>query len=223
MIEQATAPFTLEIASGPTESGTKDDFELAFARRALALLKARLGRQGLEDLLASDTEAGNAYLREMANRSDGQWKPATTDITVRGLSTAQFLGWFHDNLGDMSAMQAAEPEHFVVTANEDGTSSVVENIGPHVASFTITFTGEEEAAGELLPDYPIRMVGHAQLGDGTVTMRVLHQFKDTDTGLDAHLTIFFPAACPEELFEQHRQHLAVEFGNWLTAAASATP
>jgi hypothetical protein len=119
-------------------------------------------------------------------------------------------------------MLAAQPEHFVVTGNADATSDVVENIGPHVCSFKIHFTGEDSAAGDLLPDYPIRMVGHAKLADGTVTMHVLHQFRDTAAGFDAHLTIFFPEACPEaEVIEQHRQHLAVEFNNWITAAGSS--
>jgi hypothetical protein len=220
MTEQATKPFALEVTSGPIATGTREDFELAFSRRALARLKARLGRQGLEDLLAPDIEEGIAFLRDMANRSDGKWKPATTELTVRGISTAQFLGWFHDNMPNEAAMLASEPEHFVITANDDGTSSVVENIGPYVGSFTIHFTGEEEAVGDLLPEYPIRMVGHTLLADDTVTMHVLHQFGDTEQGFKAHLTIFFPAAFPDEIIEQHRQHLAVEFGNWVTAAAS---
>ena len=41
----------LTIVSGPTSPGTAPEWELFFARRALATLKARLGRQGLMDLL----------------------------------------------------------------------------------------------------------------------------------------------------------------------------
>jgi hypothetical protein len=57
MTVQATAPFTLEVTSGPTASGSREDFELPFSRRALARLKARLGRHSLEDLLKPDITA----------------------------------------------------------------------------------------------------------------------------------------------------------------------
>jgi len=50
--------------------------------------------------------------------------------------------------------------------------------------------------------------------------RMLTQFGDTAEGFNASLTAYFPTACPEDVFEHHRQHLAVEFRNWIVAAAS---
>ncbi|MGD0609084.1 MAG: hypothetical protein ABSA53_36585 [Streptosporangiaceae bacterium] len=32
---------------------------------------------------------------------------------------------------------------------------------------------------------------------------------------------YFPAAAPEEFIEGHRQHLAVEFTNWIVSAAES--
>ena len=46
----------------------------------------------------------------------------------------------------------------------------------------------------------------------------LHQFRKTGSGFDALLVIYFPAAAPEDLIEGHRQHLVVEFTDWITAA-----
>jgi hypothetical protein len=40
-------------------------------------------------------------------------------------------------------------------------------------------------------------------------------------GFDALLAIYFPGAAPEEFIEGHRQHLAVEFTNWITTAAES--
>lgn len=57
MTVQATAPFTLKVTSGPTASGSREDFELAFFHRALARLKACLDCQGLEDQLKPDITA----------------------------------------------------------------------------------------------------------------------------------------------------------------------
>ena len=52
--------------------------------------------------------------------------------------------------------------------------------------------------------------------------RMFTQFGDTAEGFNASLTAYFPAACPEDVFEHHRQHLAVEFRNWILAAAAET-
>lgn len=221
MAGTSTSSFELEVIAGPTAVGTKQDFEVGFARRALAMLKARLGSAGLVDLLREDIATGNDFMRECVKRSHGEWKPATVQLRARGITSGQFGGWFHHALSDEAAMLAAQPEHYVMIANGDGSTSIVENLGPYICSSVIHFTAEDQAVGELLPDYPVRLVGYGQMDDGTVTGHVLHQFRDTEDGLAAHLTIFFPAACPEELFEQHRQHLVVEFGNWITAAAAA--
>ena len=56
------------------------------------------------------------------------------------------------------------------------------------------------------------------LPDGTIIGHALHQFRETGAGFDALLVIYFPAAAPDDLVEGHRQHLAVEFTNWITAA-----
>ena len=83
----------ITIVSGPTSSGTASDWELFFARRALATLKARLGRQGLLDLLQPDLAASAKTLTACAASSDGQWRPAVTQLHAEGLSAAEFLAY----------------------------------------------------------------------------------------------------------------------------------
>ncbi len=205
-----------------------DDFELRHARRVLARLKALLGRQGLLDLLATDIDEGNALLREWAGLSGGRFNSGTTVLAVRGLKAAQFVRWLASSFGDEPVLLAAEPEHYVIADNPDSTVTVVENLGPYVASvrlpaFGTAPTWAAEAAGELLPeaDYPFRRLADLTLADGTVVGRVMTQFGDTDEGFRAVLTCYFPVECPAELVEHHRQHLAVEFRNWIVAAAAA--
>ena len=90
---QTSPPVTVMLESGPTGAGTIDDFELFYARRALDRFRAGLGRQGLLDLLATDIEEGNAFLRESALSSDGTFKAGTTVLATHGLTSGAFLAW----------------------------------------------------------------------------------------------------------------------------------
>ncbi len=219
---------TVDIVSGPSEPGTAADFELQHARRVLARLKSLLGRQGLMDLLARDIEEGNAFLREMAELSQGELRSATTVLAVHGLRALDFLRWLEASFGDEQVLLDAEPDHFVIAPNPDATVSVVENFDQYVShvrlpAHNVALGWEGEPLAEMLAEseYPFRRIAPMTLPDGTVVGRMLTQFGDTADGFTANLTCYFPASCPEAIFEHHRQHLAVEFTNWIRAAAAA--
>lgn len=57
--------------------------------------------------------------------------------------------------------------------------------------------------------------------DGTVVGRALIQFGDTADGCTSNLTVYFPVTCPDEVLDHHLRHYAVEFRNWIVAAAAA--
>jgi hypothetical protein len=228
MTSQKTLSFAVELVSGPAGTGSVDEYEIFYARRALRRLKTLIGRQGLLDLLADDIEHGNAFMREHAVKSKGEFRPATTILGVKGLKASEFVGWMDEALTDEAAMLAAQPEHFVASGHSDETAHIVENIGPHVCSFLLSFGRDIEwavRAPEMLPpaDYPFKKATNLSLEDGTALGRVLAQFGDTEDGFTANLTVYFPVTCPEELFEHHRRHFAVEFSNWIKAAAAAHP
>ncbi|MEB8337572.1 hypothetical protein [Streptomyces endophyticus] len=230
MTDQQTSPaVTVTLESGPTDAGNIDDMELFYARRALDRFRTRLGRQGLLDLLAEDIEKGNASLRECARTSDGKFNAGTTVLTARGLSSGEFLAWmeaaFED--GDERPLLAAHPEHYVMGTDETG-ARVVENIGPHVCSFYMGGWGTAamawaDGAAELRPEaeFPHKKSSNLFLEDGTVVGRALIQFGDTTDGFTASLTVYFPTACPEDVLDHHMRHYAVEFRNWIVAAAEA--
>jgi hypothetical protein len=220
----ATELIDIAVVAGPTSPGTTADWELFFARRALATLKSRLGQQALLELLEPDTAASARTLKAWANSSDGQWRPALTQLHVHGISAAEFVSYFMSITSEQPELLAAQPEHFVLAEAGDGPSHViriVENLGRHISDFYITFTGEDQAVAELAPDYPTRMVGTVALADGTTIGHALHQFRETADGFDVLLAIYFPTAAPEEFIEGHRQHLAVEFTNWIVGAAES--
>ncbi|WP_406458564.1 hypothetical protein OG782_36555 [Streptomyces sp. NBC_00876] len=228
MTDTQTSPLvTVTLESGPSSAGSIDDFELFYARRALDRFRTRLGRQGLLDLLAADIEEGNAFLRDGAAASDGRFTAGTTVLTTRGLTSGAFLAWMDKAFaGDENALLAAHPEHYVMTPGAYGSFNVVENIGPHVCSFYMGGWGTDamawaEDADELLPesDFPHKMSSNLFLADGTVVGRALTQFGDTADGFTASLTVYAPTACPQDVLEHHLRHYAVEFRNWITAAA----
>ncbi|WP_406312926.1 hypothetical protein OHA77_30985 [Streptosporangium sp. NBC_01639] len=224
---QTSPPVTVTLESGPTGARSIDDFELFYARRALDRFRTRLGRQGLLDLLAADIEEGNAFLRDSARASDGSFKAGTTVLATRGLTSGAFLAWMEKAFaGDENALLAAHPEHYVMTT--DGSANVVENIGPHVCSFYMGGWGTDAMAwaadaNELLPEseFPHKMSSNLFLADGTVVGRALIQFGDTADGFTANLTIYMPSTCPPDILEHHLRHYAVEFRNWIIAAAAA--
>jgi hypothetical protein len=219
---------TVTLVSGPAGGGSIDDFELFYARRALDRFRARLGRQGLLDLLAADIEEGNAFLRESAHASDGSFTAGTTVLATSGLTSAAFLAWMDRAFaGDEQALLAAHPEHYVMGTDSVG-ARVVENIGPHVCSFYMGGWGTDALAwaadaDELLPEseFPHKMSSNLFLADGTVVGRALIQFGDTADGFTGNLTIYLPAAAPRDVLEHHLRHYAVEFRNWIVAAAAA--
>ncbi|MBP0456435.1 hypothetical protein [Streptomyces montanisoli] len=226
---QTSAPVAVTLVSGPTGQGDIDDFELFYARRALSRFRTRLGRQGLLDLLATDIEEGNDFLRECARASDGDFMAGTTVLAARGLASGEFLAWMDEAFAAHGeALLAAHPEHYVMAPGADGSFHVVENIGPHVCSFFMGGWGTGAMAwaadaDELLPDaeFPHKMSSNLFLDDGTVVGRALTQFGDTIDGFTASLTVYVPTSCPQGVLEHHLRHYAVEFRNWIVAAAAA--
>jgi len=219
-------PVAVELISGPTEAGGLAHFELAHARLVLAQLKKLLGRQGLLDLLADEIERGNAYLRDMASQSNGELRPTTIVLEARGIKAGQFLRWLGAAFQDEPVLLAAEPDHYAMFLNIDTSVTVVERLGLHASrvllpAFDKAPAWTADTADALLPesDYPFRRIADITLSDGTIVGRMLNQFGDTDDGFRANITAYFPTACPEEFFEHHRQHIAVEFSNWIRAAA----
>lgn len=224
---QTTPPVTVQLVSGPVGAGSIDDMELFYSRRALERFRTLLGRQGLLDLLAADIEEGNAFLRESARTSDGSFKAGTTVLATQGLTSAAFLAWMDKAFaGDEGPLLAAHPEHYAMGTDSVG-ARVVENIGPHVCSFYMGGWGTEALAWaadakELLPEseFPRKMSSNLFLTDGTVVGRALIQFGDTADGFTANLTVYFPVTCPDDVLDHHLRHYAVEFRNWIVAAAA---
>lgn len=68
--------------------------------------------------------------------------------------------------------------------------------------------------------YALSNVGRSTLTDGTPHTWVMQQFKDTDTGVEFDLHVWYPKACPPEHVEEHAQHFPLEIRGLLRIAAA---
>ena len=210
----------IEVLRGHKSSSSTDQLELMFARRALALLKTRLGSEGLKDLLASDIAKAESYWRQKLAESDGKFRETSIKLTATGLSAEQFLTWFKRHVENMPVMLAAHPEHFI-----NGFGTVLETLGEHVSLFDLQMMAEPADCVAIRdPDtYPIALNGAAVLADGTKMGYACHQFRNVSSlggvgGLEAYLAGFLPQTVEDVVVETQQHHLTVEWSNWIRAA-----
>lgn len=193
------------------------DFELTSARRALRLLKTKLGRERLLELLDDEITAADAFIHQALDRSAGQQATGTVQLHANGISAATFGRWLAASFDHEDVMLAAHPEHYVIH-NIPGRPHIVETLGEYVCSFFMTGWKESEqqkSQGDVNEDRRSSLT----LADGTVFGWVSTLFRDVQDGFMATLTVSLPSACAPELVDQHLEHFAVEFHSWILAAA----
>ncbi len=144
--------------------------------------KALIGREGLLQLLSPQIEEGVDFLREMARKFNGELKPVTTVLAVKGFKATPFLHWLDRQFDNESVMLAAEPDHFVIAPNPDATVTIVEQLGSFVSLIKLpAYDGaaiwDAAVVDQLLPEseYQFRRLGRMTLTDGTLVGRMLTQ------------------------------------------------
>jgi uncharacterized protein len=196
---------------GSGTDSTIDGFELFSARRALALLKGKLGRERTLALLADEIEAGNAFLREAVAQSEGASLTGTTVLRANGITAAAFGGWLARAFGREDVLLAGHPEHYSIHQAPGRDVNIVETLGDYVCSFYM-----RPWAGASTSN--VRS-SHIVLADGTVVGSVSTAFADTADGLVAELSVTLPSTC-SALVSQHLEHFAVEFRTWILRAGA---
>ena len=205
--------------TGEDTDSVIDGFELFSARRALALLKERLGRERLLELLHDDIAAGEAFLRDQVARSGGEEATGTTTLRARGISAAEFTGWLGRAFAREDVMLAGNPEHYSIHAEPGSNVSIVETLGEYVCSFYMRPYDASIDYQELPSDKPAGRRSHMLLSDGTVVGTIANAFDEESDGFTARLTVTLPATCAPDVVDQHLEHFAVEFRTWILRAA----
>lgn len=208
-------------------SNDVDSWELKASRRALRNLKTLLAGQPMLNLLKPQIEEADAYYKEIIDKSKGQYKESRIDLKANGITVASFLDWWGEWMQELQdeekkvetfleTMVPAHPEHYALPPYPSG---VVETIGEHIARVQIKPVFD-------LPDFvraygdssykPLSAIG--TLEDGGVLFYILQELRDCEGGCQFRLRLLFPAAAPQVFFDEHAEHLAVEFRQFITLA-----
>jgi hypothetical protein len=192
------------------------------SREMLAVLKARLGHDGVRAMMGSKTKRSQVGVKFVLALSRGRTSLCTIDVVADGIGAQGFLDWFmrtHESNNE-AAMLAANPDHWLIYRGNDGRQEVIETVGssPLPSYIFIDFNDETKPKLQADPQFPVQMVAAARLVDGRVAGCVRHQFRDEARGIRAKLSIEFPRFFPAPVRRAHRWHLACEFMNWIEAA-----
>lgn len=193
-----------------------DSYELFSARRALALLKQKLGREPILELLREEIAAGDAFLRDHIERSDGVDATGTTVLHANGITAAEFVGWLGRAFAREDVMIAGHPEHYSIHAEPGKGPNIVETLGEYVCSF---FMRPWDDRPETASAAPNARYSHILLEDGTVVGSISTAFNDVPGGFTATLSVTLPITCEPDVIQQHLEHFAVEFRTWILQAA----
>ncbi|KAG0317324.1 hypothetical protein BGZ99_006360 [Dissophora globulifera] len=209
------------------ESNQVDSWELKASRRALRNLKTLLAGQPMLDLLQNQIEVANAYFKDIIERSNGQYGESRIDLQAKGITLAQFMEWWKVWMVELQkpelkqkvfldTMVPAHPEHYALPSVGGG---IVETIGEHVARVHIQPCVNPpdfvRAYGD--PTYQ-QLPAIGTLDDGSVLFYILQEVRDSEEGCDFRLRLLFPAAAPQVFFDEHAEHLAVEFRSFIGTA-----
>jgi hypothetical protein len=210
------------------------ELERASARRALALLKMRLHDEQILEALHSELEDSDRRIKEWTAGLDpaAALGAAVVRFEIAGMTSDAFLGWFREALADVhEGVYPASPEHYVMgwvyepTPERPGRFRVVETIGGQPTYFHIDIVADPSRAESpvpLEPDHKSLQIGRGVLRDDeTVLLFVHHQYTDTPEGFGIRTGIFFANGIPEEVVRGHREHLTVEWTNWIHMACAA--
>jgi len=219
MTTESTLHHSVRLEGDDTDS-TIDGYELFGARRALALLKLKLGRECVLELLADEIAEGEAFLRDHLERSHGEEADGTTTLRARGISAVQFGQWLGAAFAREDVMLAGNPEHYSIHAEPGQNVNIVETLDDKVCSFFMRPYDASAIVDQELPaGKPAGRRSHMLLADGTVVGTIANAFDEEEDGFTARLSVTLPATCAPEVIEQHLEHFAVEFRTWILRAA----
>lgn len=209
-----------------------DEFELDASRRILANLRTLLYGEPMWKLIEAQVDASEAQFKKWLDESNGEYRGGRVKLRIEGLTVEQLFGSIMKTMGaalaegearrqaSIDGVFPAHPEHYGLAL--DGPGGVETMGGMPTLTYPGYITDDAEIPDFIRPliddSYQLSKVGKGLLRDGSVQSYVLQQFRDADGGIDACLDIWYPAACPESVVEEHLRHYSVEFRNGVRLA-----
>lgn len=190
----------------------------------LTKLKTEMSYEEITSPIKAKLAFGMVVMKIAAAFSGKRRRASITTIYSDGISV-QKLGKLIDALMLENTEEyrqvnlAACPDHYALIPRGE-TLEVIETTGnaPVPTQFFITFNDETGLQEPRDLNYPYQSTGIAKLKDGTILGGVRHQFRDTQTGIEARTLVEFPSICPKTIMREHQKHLAVEWSSWITWA-----
>ncbi|MCJ1431956.1 hypothetical protein MMC27_001312 [Xylographa pallens] len=160
-------------------------------------------------------------------QSNRQFKESRVDLSTKGVKASHFLECFKNvDSKDtpeqcqrffLDIMAPAHPEHYALGPYPIG---IVETIGQHMCRVRVDNKVEVPEWVKEYGDstFPTKLLVAGYLDDGTIFFYGYQEIRDVEDGCDFRFRIIFPAASPQILFDEHTEHLAIEFQHWIAAA-----
>jgi hypothetical protein len=205
-----------------------DQLELEASRRALRLLKDRLGPERVLELIREDVEETDRLWEQWAAESNGEWRVNQLAYSVSGLDLDYWLGWLYSNLDDEHMQWLAHPEHYVwkrasaVFPDADPDQfCITEPMGEYMLRGFGRVTDWEGSEEFRDPAYPIVKGVLGCTRRGVVVARSLGHYRPTPTGFDFKLVAMKPAAIPPTMLKPNWEHGYLEYNRYMQMARRA--
>ena len=188
----------------------------------MAFIKAKIGNDGMRELLSAEIRQTADQIAAWARLSDGAWQTGVLELVVPGPSAKAFHTFFMTMMKEnrQDELRAGHPDHFM-NIPLGPRAEVIENIGEDDLPWLINleFTADPSKFPEPWDQsYPERLGAVIRNIDGVLIGSAMHELKDADDGTHIRLTIILPKAAPQRLVRGHLEHFAVEFGKWTRVA-----
>lgn len=212
---------------GPADESTVDKWELMASRRALQNLRELLYGEKMQDLIQEQMNENDERIRQYLKESKGEFKEVFVEVEVEGITASEYFSW------QKNAMKKA------ITGTENDKKTVVTNIvfPAHPEHYLLAESGVVETLGGLptnasiakvdMPQFVLDAIDNnyihdgysgVKLQDGTIWAYGLTEYKDTEKGASMKLRVWWPAKAPQQFFDDHNRHFAVEYRNFIHMA-----
>ena len=199
--------------------------ELEASRRALALLKNRLGAARMLELIREEVEETDRLWEGWAAESGDEWRVNLMEFKVSGLPLSHWLKWVFENFTNESMHFAAHPEHYAWTQADriypdcgSSTPIVCEPMGEFMMRATARIEKWDGYEAYIDPDYPHHLTLMGYTINGIPISRSLSQFRETEDGFFFRLTAMKPAKIPPAMRERNQEHGFLEYAKYFKFA-----
>lgn len=211
--------------------------QLNQARAAVLNIKEQLyDRQALHDLLKDETKVAHDRIKNCTDASHGSFTEGYVTMQVTGPSSASLNIYpLHAMLSvndDIPPSEAAKftkdflfpvhPEHYeLITTNGIGVTETWAGI-PTSSYLDALAIPPPFVVQERDLSYEIGITARGYLGDAekTTVTWTLQQTRQTASGVDFNLRVWYPSACPPQYVHDQVEHLCVEYRNGLHLLAA---